>query len=74
MNGYRTSLATSRSRTTTVGSELNAVFRILGRLQYCKAESKICTVEKVKVKVSCYTPHRHTGMKQMYFIHIRSRH
>jgi len=76
INGYRTSLATSRSSTATVGSELNVVFGILGRLHYCKAGSKlrVCTVVKVKVKVSCYAPCRHTGKKQMYSIHIRSRH
>ena len=65
MNGYRTSLATSRLTTATVGLELNVVFGILGGTVYCKAWSKLRTAEKVKVKMSCYTPRRHTGEKQM---------
>jgi len=67
MNGHRTSLATSRSTTATVGSELNVVFGTLGGTDYCKAGSKLRTAEKVKVKMSCYTPRRLT-------LHIRSRH
>jgi len=74
MNGYRTSLATSRSTTVTVGSEPNVVFGILGATDCCKAASKLRTAGKVKVKMSCYTPRTHTGEKQMYSTHIPSRH
>ena len=41
------------------------MFGISGRLHCCKAGSKLCTVKKVKAKVSCYTPRRHRGEKKI---------